>query len=82
MPAPKRQQGQSISKHDEAIDDYIASLEASLDSTRLEVDELRAALRPFADAHHKWDRGEVLGGDMGIVGLEHFARAALELERK
>lgn len=37
MPAPKRQQGQSISKHDEAIDDYIASLEA-------QVDELRQSL--------------------------------------
>jgi len=30
MTAPKRQQGMSISKHDEAIDDYIASLEAAL----------------------------------------------------
>ena len=30
MPAPKRQQGQSMSSHDEAIDNYIASLEAAL----------------------------------------------------
>jgi uncharacterized protein YggL (DUF469 family) len=30
MPAPKRQQGQSRSKHDEDIDNYIDSLEAAL----------------------------------------------------
>jgi hypothetical protein len=64
MTAPKRQQGQSVSAHDKAIDDYIASLEA-------ENGRLREALRPFAEAERAVRRGRE-----GMVDRLAFVRAA------
>jgi hypothetical protein len=59
MPAPKRQQGMSISKHDEAMDDYIASLEASVDELRqsliggIELVKARKPMERWAKANER-----------------------------
>ena len=44
MPAPKRQQGMSISKHDEEIDGYIDHLEKRNAELEAQVTELRQSL--------------------------------------
>ena len=75
MPAPKRQQGEARSKHDEAVDDYIASLEGRADANDQRIADLEAALRPFAAAYLAMQAtGQAIGARH--CDVQDFARAA------